>query len=175
MSDNTTRTSGIIEDLAKLYDSDFNRMVKRVSYRVGGKINGEDVVQEAFCRAIKYVDTFEPGLSESKDSGDELRSWFNTLLNNAARDFKRQEDLEGMGEEGSETLDSSYLSEEIVAKITEDVSKMSGPAQKVIEGYFLLGRKPREIAKYSPLSPSNIRVTIHRFKKEMNRKYKELR
>jgi len=42
------------KQLERFYKTNYLTLIKRVSHRAGGPYNAEDVVQEAFVRALKY-------------------------------------------------------------------------------------------------------------------------
>jgi len=69
------------------YRDNYKKLVYRIAYRVRGPANAEDVVQEAYARALKYVDNTEVL---------EFDKWFNRLLNNACKDWQNVERHQGM-------------------------------------------------------------------------------
>lgn len=154
----------VYQQVCDLYEKNFRKYISRVSPRVGGRGNAEDVVQEAFCRALNYCDT----LTE----GEPIEPWFNTILNNSTRDFKKQEVFEGMAtedEEESTTLEDLELREDVVTMVLQEISDTREPKRTVFTGYFILGRTPGEIAKYSPMSKQEISSACLRFKKKLQR------
>ena len=64
------------------YKENYGRILKRMTFRAGGIHQAEDIVQEAYCRALKYY-------SELKV--EEFDRWFSMILNNAYNDYKRDE------------------------------------------------------------------------------------
>lgn len=74
-----------LDKLTDLYRTVYKAKVKVMSRILGGDVTlAEDVVQEAFTRAVKYILLFdeEKGLMET---------WFNAILFNALRDIQKQE------------------------------------------------------------------------------------
>lgn len=157
-----------IEKLTIMYEEEYRRYVKRVQNRVGNVWNAEDVVQEAFHNALKYLDSY--------DGSVPLDNWFSTILNNAARDCQRQDRLDGMSygdedEEGTDTLDNTSFKTEMVHKVAQEIQNLRGPTKAAIAGVVMYGWKPSEVAKISPLTAGHIRVLVHRFKEDMQEKY----
>lgn len=157
----------MVEELTELYTKEWDRFVKRISYRVGGMANAEDVVQTAFLRAMEYAKSYEDGKDVDK--------WFNTILNNATRDFKRQERLGGMTtEEAGPEMETGLVQEELLLQVDREIQNVKKEAERyVLRGYLIYGWKPREIAFYSELKPNHIRVIVHRFKQHLKEKFGE--
>lgn len=155
------------ERILALYEEGYDQMVNRVKYRVGGPVNAEDVVQEAFANALKY--------EASYDESVPIENWFSTILTNAAHDFLSQERMEGMTthneEEGTDTLDNLCFQQEMIGKVVEEIDKRESPEKDALRGFVLLGWKATEIAQYLPMTANHIRVLVHRFKEEMRQKY----
>lgn len=157
----------VTEKILELYDS-YPKYCKRVQFKAGGYANAEDVVQEAFCNALRY--------SASYDEGLPIENWFSTILNNALRDFMKKERMEGMSdspaeEEGTDTLDNTHFKSELVEKLMQEVQEYEEPARKALTAAIGYGWKPSEIATFSPLSANHIRVILHRFKESMRQRY----
>lgn len=156
------------ERLEEFFREEYRHTVNRVAGRVGGKTNAEDVVQEAFSRALKYRDTYK--------EGEEFLAWFNTILNNCARDFKKQDRLDGMSDPVEEAgADMDHLQQQLwlVEAITEEMNNREQEHSRILKGYFLKGWRPREIMEFSPLKGAHIRKIIQRFKEEMRCRYGE--
>lgn len=64
------------------YKDNYRRLIKRMTFRAGTEWDAEDVVQEAYARALRYQDSFD---------GTNFDRWFNTILNNALREHKNNE------------------------------------------------------------------------------------
>jgi RNA polymerase sigma factor (sigma-70 family) len=131
-------------------------------------INAEDVVQEAFSRALRYRDSYR--------TDNPIEGWFSRILINAASDFQRIERLNGLSdghddEEGTESLDNSHFKSEMVGKVLSHLDEYDEDSRTVIEAFYVYGWLPREIAEFSPLSSGNIYVIIHRFKEAMRQRY----
>ena len=162
------------EEIYALYESDWDGFVKRISNRVGGAVNAEDVVQEAFTRALKYHKVF--------DSKRSLKKWFNTVLNNAAADFVREErdkggvryDEDEVVEETTDTLDKLMFDSEMVEKVIAHIDELVDPARTAVRGHLVYGYTSEEVAQYcEDIKPATIRKLVQRFKESMVEKYGE--
>lgn len=65
-----------VNDLKEYYSANFLNLVKKVYRSCGNYHDAEDVVQEAFERAIKYIDTCK-----------DMDRWFKTILRNTYKDY----------------------------------------------------------------------------------------
>ena len=151
--------------ILEYYEENFDRLVKKISYRVGGHHNGEDVVQEAFARAIKYKHTF-------RAVPEEFERWFTTILNNATRDFKKEDRRGGMTSDAyeSEELDLDMNRERLAREVRQEMTKLK-PDHATILDMFYSGHTAKEITEVVDTSVPNIRKIVYRFKESMKEKY----
>jgi len=155
------------KQLERFYKTNYLTLIKRVSHRAGGPYNAEDVVQEAFVRALKYWGAFEPDKKE-------LGAWFHTILNNALKDFKRQELMYGMCLEFDEELytgkEMAHVDQDVLAKVAKLIEEKRDGTSDILSLYYLRGYKPREIAEILDINNKAIRMAVWRFKDEMKEK-----
>lgn len=156
------------EVLGKFYEVERDNLLRRLNYGAGSPSNAEDVLQEAFVRALIYWDTFDP---ERK----ELGAWFNTIMRNALRDFKREEWLFGMGEEfDEEQYDPQEMpvnESELVKKIYEMVDGKIDDHQEILLLYFEKHYSPKDIANITNFKVKTIKQVVWRFKNEVLERY----
>lgn len=79
------------EIIEKHYRENFGKLLKRFSFRSGGIHQAEDIVQEAYARAMKY---FKP------ERVDDFDKWFSIILINSFNDYMR------------DTIGMSYIDED---------------------------------------------------------------
>lgn len=143
-------------------------LLRRLNYGAGTPENAEDVLQEAFVRALIYWDTFDP-------NNKELGAWFSTILKNSLRDFKRDEWLFGMGEEFDEELydpqEMPINEVELVRQIYEMVEDKIDSQKEILLLYFERHYTPKDIYNVTGQKVSNIKKVIQRFKAEVKEKY----
>lgn len=152
------------ETVESHYRVNFTKLVKIMTNRVVDKSHAyaEEVVQEAYARAIKYY----PSFNRSKKPFDK---WFRTILNNTLRDHKKEEkntaaSIEEIAEVGIEPVKMPpYLLKEVAAQ----VKAYSPEKQEVILLWLKYSYKPREIAEVVSMSPTNIRKTLSLFRQDL--------
>lgn len=156
------------EVLERFYIAERENLLRRLNYGAGTPEAAEDVLQEAFVRALTYWDTFDP---EHK----ELGAWFNTIMKNALRDFKREEWLFGMGEEFDEELydpqEMPIKESELVKKIYEMVDDKVEHHQEVLLLYFEKHYSRKDIANITGIKMEVIKKVITRFRAEVIERY----
>lgn len=152
-------------ELTELYVGSRNRLINRVSRAVGGKVNAEDVVQEAFGRSLQYEHSFDPSYRS-------FTKWFNTILNNCVHDFRKQERLGGMVlEDLSDPLERTAYHEEMVRKVLDAMS--DSPAKEVLSLYFIKDMDPGEIAEVTDLTPRQVSHQVYTFQRQMRAEHGE--
>lgn len=142
-------------------------LLKRLRHRAGSPHNAEDVLQEAFCRALKYYSSFNPYTQE-------IGAWFNTIMNNSLTDFKRAEMTGGMYvalEEDSETYEFSYVDNDSASKIKDEIGLKSGDAKDVLHLYFEKEYKLNEIRQILGIPYRTAQTIVNRFRVDMIDKF----
>lgn len=154
--------------LETYYKENFSRLCDAYKRRCDTIDNAEDVVQEAFTRALKYLDSF--------DSEREFERWFSLILHNAYLDWKKVERRNGMSVEFDEELmeptEMSQTNAKIAECIRQDIERKAEPKRSILALHFLKKYKVEDIGKMKPeVSYNTMRVWVQRFKKEMRKKY----
>ena len=137
-------------------------IVRRLSRHFASPHFAEDVVQEAYYRACNYWNTYDPTML--------FNTWFSTILNNAIKDFFKEEALHGMGvmpentevDEGLRLLNRMTL-EEILQYIAKQPERIS----RILHLHIIQGYKSEEVARLVPESADNIRKIVQRFRSDI--------
>lgn len=155
----------VVEDY---YVKNFGRWVKIMTFRLWDRAAGEDVVQDAFERALKYSKGHDPARQE-------FNTWFSSVINNCLRDFQRVERMGGMSLEFDEELcDGEAMldwEDDMICMIKEEIGKKSVFVANALHLYFFAQYKPREIAQIIGMSNAHIRTCVKEFKQSMALKY----
>ena len=150
------------------YRENKESLVKKLIGRAGGRPNAEDVVQEAFYRALKYQNSY-------KDTF-EFNPWFNRILNNALRAAKKDVRMRGIvvevNEEDLAPIDPSQEHEYLLYQVQEEIDKQPPARREIFDLYFFQGYKPNEICEVvEGYTNGNIRIMLHRFKDTLRKRY----
>lgn len=153
--------------LGEFYLKNYRMFCKRVSNRAGGGYNAEDVVQEAFSRALLYWSSFNP---EYKALG----AWFNTILNNTLKDFTQAERMIGMSmefdEELHEGIGMSQTSAHTMKRIKHMINGKRDGTKECLTLYFLNGYTCKEVCHVTDMKPKAVSMAVLRFKQEVKEK-----
>lgn len=157
------------EAISQYYAENYEVLCKTVQGRVGGMYNAEDVVQEAFVRALTYAESFDSVRAS-------LPTWIGTILRRAMFDFKRAELQQGMVREESDPeepmFDFPERCELTIEGIRKDIEAVSDPEHRdVLRLTYVHQYTPREIEEIMDLGLANIKKVRLRFKNEMVAKY----
>lgn len=153
--------------IENLYRQEKDNFVKTM-YRITRNFHlAEDIVQEAFTRAIYFLPSY-------KEERGTLRTWFNGILYNTLHDFQKDERNSGMK---SDTVDitvsdiwASYAlmeREEYRNKLLRAIEKYSKRQKHrdVLELFYILGYSSREISQAIPgITPTNVTTIAKRFR-----------
>lgn len=139
------------------------KTINKILY--GNRETSEDVVQEAYYKAYKYIDTYQPERSS-------FNTWFNKILFNTLRDYQREfkntpqqvdMDVEFCidGDQYEFNLNSSKSIEELIDKTKNQKHR------KYLVLYYILGYSAREIAETEGTTVTNITTICNRFRKKV--------
>jgi RNA polymerase sigma factor (sigma-70 family) len=150
--------------IEKHYKHNYKSLVKRVKFRAGSQEDAEDVMQEAYCRALKYADTFE--------MGTEYHKWFSRIISNVIKDhiaekYGHSNNHEEMDEEHHESILVEEVDNDFSKILTDAIDKVENEEHKeVLSLYFTWGFSLREINQIVDFNYKNIETIIMRFKKD---------
>lgn len=162
-----TTTRDIVQ---QFYEDNFNLYVMRFTRQSGSPENAEDVVQEAFYRALLYSDSYNPEVTE-------FETWFNGIVKRSLIDFKRSEIRMG------EAVDYDNLPEDEMEVFETPDPEMSEILEKEIEKtrlqshrnilflFYKRSYKLSEIAMVVGESYHTVRTVIDRFRRDMVERY----
>ena len=138
----------------QFYNDNFESLVKRVSSRVPNKEDAEDVVHDAFERALKYFDSFDP-----------------SVLSNALKDFQNREKLSGMHVELKEwelePAEDDRAYDEAHEEILNLIQEKDGNRKEILTLYFMYEYLPREISEVLDVKVTTVRQYVWQFREEL--------
>lgn len=154
----------LILEIEEHYRKNRQRLLKRLSFRAGTIWAAEDIVQEAYARAIKYNKSY---------SGAGLDPWISTIVNNVLHEYHNAERVYGgYGEDEEEAVDLSEFK-----GIRRDMFKLilqkSVVQQEVLMYYFKHQYSPTSIAAVTEYSYAQCHQIIQRFRNELKEIYSE--
>lgn len=158
-----------VPTIERHYRENRNRLVKRIAFRIGGNFHGgEDIVQTAYERAIRYHQSF---------NGDSFDKWFSTILNNSLREYQneergyvRQDDEE---DEVAENLACPHYPQHIMREVLELIDTKSKIQMEVLNLYFRQEYTAIDISRITSIPYGTSHQIIQRFRNELKELYKE--
>lgn len=153
------------------FRSSYRSWVKRVYCRVKKNEDAEDIVMEAYTRALKYQHTFI--------QGNNFEYWFSRIIANAVKDWKREqhnqfEHQEEFDEQEMAPCPDPSIKRDLYATLSAEIDELEKPERaEIVHLYFILGFKPRDIMKITNQKSVIVNNTIQHFKGKMKGKYME--
>jgi len=148
--------------IEEFYENNFDMLVKKTSRRAGSIQNAEDVVQNAFERALVYFHSYDPSRP--------FDTWFSSILMGCLADFKKDERRAGTvtysGEEEMEDP-SDLFNERLVEEASFLLKGKPLPEAVALNLYFFKGYKLREASNVSGLDYRRTVYAITKFREEL--------
>jgi RNA polymerase sigma factor (sigma-70 family) len=141
------------------------RYVKKFTFKTGTVEDAEDIVQEAYCRLLKYHHSFH---------GKEFDRWFNMILNNCFYDLKNNQAgnyAEVFDEEAVEGTSCPHYSDQVMREVYELISTKSLVQQEILGLYFEHEYSAVDISRCTEHSYANAHQVIRRFRQELKELY----
>lgn len=154
--------------IEKHYNNNRDKLIKRMTFRTGSNFHAaEDIVQTAYERALRYVDSFD---------GDVFDKWFSTIINNCLREFKNEEKgyapIDEGAEEEAESMSCPHYSAQIMKEIIELIETKSDTQIEVLKPYILHEYTAIDIARISEIPYGTAHQVIQRFRNELKELYR---
>lgn len=156
------------KDIEKFYKEAYPRKVKRMTVILNGDcFAAEDIVQEAFCRALKYCHIY----NENKST---LEVWFNSILFHVLFDWKRAEKHTSVNQNmlsPQDSLEYNKLREnpEFRILVLKEINLVKNEThKKILRLFFIFGYSSKEISEMGlGISQTNVTTVVNRFKESL--------
>lgn len=159
----------VVDQLEQIFKDKYDDLVRIYKSRAGEN-DVEDVIQEAFYRALHYKDSFNPTFIS-------LENWLTSIMNNCLRDMLREK-RDGQAMHDSEhdpAIDDRCPSDtELEARIMLDIESRGGNTRQILWLYFVMGHKSQDIHKIVGGSYSVVTTICERFKGQCQERYGHL-
>lgn len=154
--------------LETYYIDERENLLRRIGFGAGTPENAEDILQEAFARALQYWKTYDA-------SNKELGAWFSRILTNALRNFKTDEKKYGMCEEFDEELydpqEMIVKDREVIKKIYELIDSKQEHHQEILTLYYKHHYTVTDISRITDQKVKTVKQVVWRFKQEVLKEY----
>lgn len=144
----------------KIYEKHSDAIFRHCYFRVSSKELAENLTQETFMRAWKYL--------LEKEDIQNMKALLYRMAGNLIIDYyrkRKESSLEDMTESGFQIPDESHreLSESLdIKQLINKLDELELKYREVLVMRFIDDMRPREIAKFLGLKANVISVRIHR-------------
>ena len=149
------------------YVENRQKLVKRLTFMCGNDSHAaEDVVQEAYYRALKYFESYD---------GRNISHWINRIIHAAFIDYKNYENghpLEGLAEEEGIPVQCEFLPAHMMKEIYELIETKSNVQIEVLTMHFKHEYTAKDVALITEYSYAQCHKIISRFREELRQLYK---
>lgn len=154
-----------MHSLEEHYNKHKLRLMKSLTFRAGTEWDAEDVLHDAYERAIKYYGSF--------NSQNDFGAWFNTILNNALKEHKNASrgQFISLDDIEEESVPCSHYSSETLKEVYRLIKTKNPVQQEVLTLHLKHGYKAVEIAQITDHTYSNCHQIIRRFREELKEVY----
>jgi RNA polymerase sigma factor (sigma-70 family) len=161
--------------LSDYYQLEKESLTKKISRKMFDLQDTEDVLHDAFEKALRYLDTY--------DGTQGFAAWFGVILNNCVKDYRTEflnnkigmshKDVEEIGDDQFAIEDSGIETDwKAIDIVGKEIDSKTEPAKKILGLYFLYQMPSAEIRYFlEDIKLKAIRMCIHRFKSDMREKY----
>lgn len=158
-----------LEQLGEHYEANRGAILKKLIWRAGTPQDAEDILHNAYYRAIRYADSYV--------GTQPFDNWFNRIVNNCLRDFKNAqkagENVVSFDEEEDVDIGVTIqYTHELVEEIKARIKDQKEPVREILTLHFLNEYQPKDISHIVDISYSNVRKIVERFRGELKERYK---
>lgn len=154
------------QDIERHYLDRRQTYIKRMTFRSGSEADAEDIVQEAYYRALKYHKSCIDGAEDK---------WFSRILNNCLRDYKNAQmghPVEEPDNEETDSISCPHYPEQIMREVLQRINRKDGVQREVLKLHFEQDYSPIDISRITDYTYAQCHQIIHRFREELKRLYK---
>lgn len=148
--------------IEELYNKQANTYVKRFTRSTGSEAIAQDIVHDAFERAMKYYDAY--------DEQQEIERWFSLILRNSYRDFmktERGQPTELFDEFDVQGSDCDGLIRRIWDEVTTLIEESNPVHVEILTLHYLKEYTITDISRFTNNSLSNTAQVVSRFRKKV--------
>lgn len=151
------------ENLIRLINQYQNLIFSICLKLTGDYFTAEDLTQETFLSAYKYIDSFD---------GQSEKAWICRIASNKAIDYLKAagrrevptlpEDMQGEARAGGADPLQKVLNREIMEEMKERCGRLKPPYCDVATKHFIYGKTAKEIAQESDVPLNTVQTRLYR-------------
>lgn len=143
-----------------------SRTLKKLTFQAGTIEAAEDILQEAYYRALKYFKSYD---------GRNFDFWFNRIVRSCFIDHMNAEagySKDGDGELVEEAMDCPSYPDHVMREVFELIDTKSVVQMEVLNLYFKLEYTAMDISQITEYSYAQCHKIISRFREELRELYR---
>lgn len=154
-------------EIETFYRSQYGQLVKRMTWVTGSHHDAEDIVHDAFEKAMKYINS----------CNSDFERWFNVILSNCFKDHQNRARLAGTSkpleecEDEIEPVFPTAYNEMLRQEIRDLANGKPEKQREVLRLTFDFGYKPSEIVILTDLTLRQVNEHLYQFRKEVKEIY----
>lgn len=156
----------VYEIIEEHYKKNRRRLVQKYKRFSGTEEDAEDIVQEAYARALLYINAL--------DSPAFFEQWFSRILKNSLNNYlneKRGAPSEILDEEELEGIDCPCYNIVLMKEVRKEITNYLPEESEVLHLYINHGHSPRSISRIVDMKYKKINNLIYRFKEDIKEKH----
>lgn len=151
------------ETLTKYYNNNRQRLVDNYTKRCGSVWDAEDVVQEAFTKALTYIDRY--------NDSEPFSNWMTRIVYHEFCDWKKDNKLAGatvsFDEKACDPIEGNEQRKQFVDNIIKMFDSESRQGSEILNLHFCCNYKIHEVARFLDISENIVRHTVYFFRKRL--------
>lgn len=145
-------------NIEQLYKTNQRNFLHKILPYVKSREIAEDIVQDAFVKAVSCIDQYNPKRGE-------IKGWFNKILFSTLWNYKRKAKKTPHSVCIDDILENEELSYQEGDWLEGQIRLVKNPDhQRILFAYMALGYSDREAALVCETSPENVRKVVQRFR-----------
>lgn len=149
------------------YKKHFGQLSKRYARSTGSDAAGEDIVHDAYEKAMRYYGSY--------DGSKEFERWFSLILRNSYRDYMRHErgqPTEPLDEFVLEGIECDGLVRRIWKEVEDIIEEVNPNHREILHLHYIKDYPITDISYITEHSLSNCTQVVSRFRKKIKELYK---
>jgi RNA polymerase sigma factor (sigma-70 family) len=153
------------------FKANYFSWVKRINHRVKNIPDAEDIVMEAYTRALQYQNTYNPD--------NPFDNWFSRIVSNCVKAWKQQQHnqhayAEEFNENEMNPITDPSIRNDLYTTLQVEIAKVKDENhQEILRLHYLQGYKAVDIVQITNNTHGCVKMTIHHFKHRCKEKYME--